>query len=250
MGWHADIFDESRDCREDIAALRAVCGEYYMQCLTFIDVLRDRGGVDEDAEMAGQHWTAKGNLVLTARETVLTDEEDQAIFTSLLRADISAALEIAMDFVAILRVSEGLNVRGANLADGDAFVEVKYVLTSDVSEIRVLRLIESLRLQALDPGSRLRGGEVTNTVAEAGEMDYELELNQCPMCPHCPLVCAARSNWATRMDVFQVRLCSLGRTLALSMCSNGTRPTVTACSTSKSSCKVANAKAPTPLPSS
>ena len=54
-----------------------------------------------------------------------------------------------------------------------------YELTSDVSEVNVLRRIKTIEGQALDPNSPLKDGDVTHSVVRAGELEHEIELHAC-----------------------------------------------------------------------
>jgi hypothetical protein len=111
IGWSSQIFDPDRACREDMDKLETVCGDHYMQCLTFLDVLREGRNSDGEEHEQEERWSAEGTLTMSARSRVLTPgSEDAQIFISMLRNDISFAVGTSEDYVSIIHIEAATGV--------------------------------------------------------------------------------------------------------------------------------------------
>ena len=69
---------------------------------------------------------------------------NQRVFIAMVRNDIASALNISMDYVSVtelLKTPKAQWPKAASLPRGNTWVTLTFELTSDVSEVRVLRML-------------------------------------------------------------------------------------------------------------
>jgi hypothetical protein len=187
VGWSNSVWrpDSSvtRRCRESVPRLAQVCGKRFLQCLLIIDTLHERSSAAPVAQQTNL-WSAEGTLTLASRDSVVVpSSRNRAIFVAMARNDIATALNISIDYVCVTQVALtpiAQSPKSAKLLNGDRWVTLHYQVTSNVSEVRALRMLFAIEGMAKTPRSALRKGDVTDTVIQAGEIKHELALHPCP----------------------------------------------------------------------
>ena len=127
-----------------------------------------------------QRWSAEGTLTLASHVGVgVQGSEEEAIFIEMIRNDLSEALGIGKDFIAVVDIQTPTPYPTAQPPSGEQWYLVTYSVTSEESEVSVLRQIHAIEHQATQPGSLLLQGDATETVISAGEIAREIELHPC-----------------------------------------------------------------------
>jgi hypothetical protein len=161
-----------------ITRVEETCGQFFIECVLFIDVLHEHP--DQSAMEDMQRWSAEGTLVLASHPNVGTrGSEEEMIFIEMVRIDLSVALDISADYIAVIDIETPVPYPTEQPPTGALWFLLTYSVTNDVSEVGVLRQIHSIEHQSKQPGSLLLQGDATSTVISAGEVDHEISLHPC-----------------------------------------------------------------------
>lgn len=154
------------------------CGVFFVECVLFIDVLHEHPAQSTGTDV--HRWSAKGTLTLASHLGVgVPGSREETVFVALVRNDLSVALGIDKNFIAVVDIQTPTPYPTQQPPSGEQWYVVTYSVTSEVSEVNVLRQIHAIEHQSTQPGSLLLQGDATETVISAGEVEREIELHAC-----------------------------------------------------------------------
>eukprot|EP01043_Picozoa_sp_COSAG02_P012452 COSAG02_NODE_480_length_21469_cov_13.479551_10_plen_409_part_00 len=143
-----------------------------------MDVLHEHPTQNTGASM--QRWSAKGTLTLASHVGVgVQGSQEETVFVAMVRNDLSVALDIDKNYIAVVNIQTPTPNPTEQPPSGEQWYFVTYSVTSEVSEVNVLRQIHAIEHQSTQPESLLLQGDATETVISAGEIDREIELHPC-----------------------------------------------------------------------
>lgn len=158
--------------------MEQTCGNHFDECILFIDVLHEHPQQSALANM--QRWAAKGTLTVASHPGVgVQGSEEEEIFIEMVRTDVSEALGIGNDYVAVVDIQTPEPLPMEQPPSGELWYLVTYSVTSEESEVGALRSIHTIEHQSTQPDSLLLQGDATHAVISAGEVAREITLHPC-----------------------------------------------------------------------
>ena len=167
-----EYHDDDGSCTISMAELASVCESFFNECISFLNSSEDTA----PPPPPGPIFAVDGWMLMQGDAAVVDLGGDAELeFASLLRQDLSAALEVSMDFCAITNIYAS----DATETGEKRTLHVNFELSAPGDQASAQALFDNLLAQKDDTASKLMTGVVTSTISDIQETRDGLATRVC-----------------------------------------------------------------------